>query len=158
MANPQEVEISILGNEHPIASKLGAVRVPAGDPFYDYENKFVDASGVVFELPVKLPQYLTDEITDMALKAYKALGMKGMARIDFLVDENNVPYLGEPNTLPGFTNISLYPQMWEVSGISYSELIDRLIELGLEEFKRNSQITYDFKELGTERVGKKKFN
>lgn len=158
VANPQEVEISILGNEHPIASKLGAIRVPEGDPFYDYENKFVDASGVIFELPVKLPQYLTDEITEMALKAYKALGMKGMARIDFLVDENNVPYLGEPNTLPGFTNISLYPQMWEVSGISYSELIDRLIELGLEEFKRNSQITYDFKELGTERVGTKKFN
>lgn len=158
VADPQEVEISILGNEHPIASKLGAVRVPAGDPFYDYENKFVDASGVVFELPVKLPQYLTDEITDMALKAYKVLGMKGMARIDFLVDKNNVPYLGEPNTLPGFTNISLYPQMWEVSGLSYSDLIDRLIQLGLEEFKRNSQITYDFKELGTEHVGKKKFN
>lgn len=158
IANPQEVEISILGNEHPIASKLGAVRVPKGDPFYDYENKFVDASGVVFELPVKLPQYLTDEITDMALKAYKVLGMKGMARIDFLVDENNVPYLGEPNTLPGFTNISLYPQMWEVSGISYPELVDRLIQLGLEEFKRNSQISYDFKALGTERVGKKKIN
>lgn len=158
VANPQEVEISILGNEHPIASKLGAVRVPKGDPFYDYENKFVDASGVVFELPVKLPQYLTDEITDMALKAYKVLGMKGMARIDFLVDENNVPYLGEPNTLPGFTNISLYPQMWEVSGISYPELVDRLIQLGLEEFKRNSQISYDFKALGTEKVGKKKIN
>lgn len=156
--HPQEVEISILGNEHPIASKLGAVRVPKDDPFYDYENKFVDASGVVFELPVKLPQYLVDEITDMALKAYKALGMKGMARIDFLVDSNNVPYLGEPNTLPGFTNISLYPQMWEVSGISYSELIDRLIQLGLEEFKRNSKIKYDFRKLGTERVGQKKFN
>ena len=158
VANPQEVEISILGNEHPIASKLGAIRVPKDDPFYDYENKFVDASGVVFELPVKLPQYLTDEITDMALRAYKALDMKGLCRIDFLVDENNVPYLSEPNTLPGFTNISLYPQMWEVSGISYSDLVDRLIQLGLEEFKRNSQITYEFKELGTEHVGKKKFN
>ena len=156
--HPQEVEISILGNEHPVASKLGAVRVPKDDPFYDYENKFVDASGVVFELPVKLPQYLTDEITDMALKAYKALDMKGMARIDFLVDSNNIPYLSEPNTLPGFTNISLYPQMWEVSGISYSDLIDRLIELGLEEFKRNSQIKYDFRELGKERVGQKKYN
>ena len=155
---PQEVEISILGNEHPIASKLGAVRVPEDDLFYDYENKFVDASGVVFELPVKLPQYLVDEITDMALKAYKALGMKGLARIDFLVDSNNVPYLGEPNTLPGFTNISLYPQMWEVSGISYSELIDRLIQLGLEEFKSNSKIKYDFRKLGTERVGQKKYN
>ena len=156
--HPQEVEISILGNEHPVASKLGAVRVPKDDPFYDYENKFVDASGVVFELPVKLPQYLTDEITDMALRAYKALDMKGLARIDFLVDSNNVPYLSEPNTLPGFTNISLYPQMWEVSGISYSDLIDRLIQLGLDEFKRNSQIKYDFRELGEERVGQKKYN
>lgn len=156
--HPQEVEISILGNEDPVASKLGAVRVPDGDPFYDYENKFVDASGVVFELPVKLPQYLVDEITAMALKAYKVLGMKGLARIDFLVDANNVPYLGEPNTLPGFTNISLYPQMWEVSGISYSDLIDRLIQLGLDEYKRNSKIKYDFRKLGTERVGQKKYN
>ncbi|KRL28626.1 D-alanine--D-alanine ligase [Limosilactobacillus frumenti DSM 13145] len=156
--HPQEVEISILGNEHPIASKLGAIRVPKGDAFYDYQNKFVDASGVVFELPVKLPQYLTDEITEMALKAYKVLGMKGMSRIDFLVDSNNVPYLGEPNTLPGFTNISLYPQMWEVSGISYSELIDRLIKLGLEEFKRNSEIKYDFQKLGKEKVGQKNYN
>lgn len=156
--HPQEVEISILGNEHPIASKLGAVRVPKGDPFYDYENKFVDASGVVFELPVKLPQYLTDEITDMALKAYKVLDMKGLARIDFLVDSNNIPYLSEPNTLPGFTNISLYPQMWEVSGITYSDLIDRLIQFGLDEFKRNSQIKYDFRELGQEHVGQKKYN
>ena len=72
---------------------------------------------MVFELPVKLPQYLTDEITEMALKAYQVLGMKGLSRIDFLVDYNNIPYLSEPNTLPGFTNISLYPQMWEVSGI-----------------------------------------
>lgn len=156
--NPQEIEISILGNEHPVASKLGAVRVPQGDAFYDYENKFVDASGVVFELPVKLPQYLTDEITNMALKAYRVMGMKGLARIDFLVDANNVPYLGEPNTLPGFTNISLYPQMWEVSGISYSDLIDRLIDLGLREFKRNSEIKYDFRKLGKEKVGQKKYN
>ena len=155
---PQEIEISILGNEHPVASKLGAVRVPKDDPFYDYENKFVDASGVVFELPVKLPQYLTDEITEMALKAYRVLGMKGLSRIDFLVDSNNIPYLSEPNTLPGFTNISLYPQMWEVSGISYSDLIDRLIELGLAEFDRNRQIKYDFRELGTEHVGQKKYN
>ena len=91
----------------------------------------------------------------MALKAYKALGMKGLCRIDFLVDQNNVPYLSEPNTLPGFTNISLYPQMWEVSGIKYSDLIDRLIKLGLEEFERQEQIKYDFQSLGEEKVGKK---
>ena len=156
--NPREVEISILGNEKPIASKLGGVRVPKGDAFYDYENKFVDASGVVFDLPVILPEKLTREITEMALKAYKALGMKGLARIDFLVDENDVPYLGEPNTLPGFTNISLYPQMWSVSGIDYSTLIDKLIELGIEEFNHRSNIKYSFKELGEEYVGKKEYH
>lgn len=156
--HPREIEISILGNEHPIASKLGGIRVPNDDPFYDYENKFVDASGVVFDLPVILPDDLTQEITDMALKAYKALDMKGLCRIDFLVDQNNVPYLSEPNTLPGFTNISLYPQMWEVSGIKYSDLIDRLIKLGLEEFERQEQIKYDFQSLGEEKVGKKEYH
>ena len=156
--HPREVEISILGNEHPIASKLGGIRIPSSDEFYDYENKFVDASGVVFDLPVVLPEKLTKEITDMALKAYRVLGMKGLARIDFLVDANGVPYLGEPNTLPGFTNISLYPQMWDVSGIKYSDLIDRLIQLGIEEFKRQQQIKYSFKSLGEEHVGKKEYH
>lgn len=156
--NPREIEISILGNENPIASKLGGIRVPEGDEFYDYENKFVDASGVVFDLPVIVDDDLDKEITDMALKAYEALGMKGMARIDFLVDEDGVPYLGEPNTLPGFTNISLYPQMWNISGISYSELIDRLIQLGIEEFEHEGQLRYDFKVLGVEKVGEKRYN
>lgn len=156
--HPQEIEISILGNEKPMASKLGAVRVPDSDEFYDYQNKFVDASGVVFELPVVLPEELTKEITKMALDAYRALGMKGLSRIDFLVDHNGVPYLSEPNTLPGFTNISLYPQMWDVSGINYSDLIDKIIEYGFAEYKRNKQIKYDFQELGTEHVGEKKYN
>ncbi|MCO8300075.1 D-alanine--D-alanine ligase [Limosilactobacillus fermentum] len=156
--NPREIEISILGNENPIASKLGGIRVPEGDEFYDYENKFVDASGVVFDLPVIVDDDLAKEITDMALKAYEALEMKGMARIDFLVDEDGVPYLGEPNTLPGFTNISLYPQMWNISGISYSELIDRLIQLGIEEFEHEGQLRYDFKALGVEKVGEKRYN
>lgn len=158
VVKPQEIEISILGNEAPRASKLGAVRVPESDAFYDYQNKFVDASGVVFELPVVLSDELTKEITDMALRAYVALGMKGLSRIDFLVDQDGVPYLSEPNTLPGFTNISLYPQMWEVSGISYSDLVDEIIQYGFAEYKRNQQIKYDFEELGTEHVGEKKYN
>lgn len=158
VVKPQEIEISILGNEAPRASKLGAVRVPESDAFYDYQNKFVDASGVVFELPVVLSDELTKEITYMALRAYVALGMKGLSRIDFLVDQDGVPYLSEPNTLPGFTNISLYPQMWEVSGISYSDLIDEIIQYGFAEYKRNQQIKYDFEELGTEHVGEKKYN
>lgn len=156
--NPREIEISILGNDHPIASKLGGLRIPEGDDFYDYNNKFVDASGVVFDLPVIVAEPLQKEITQMALDAYQALEIKGMCRMDFLVDENDVPYLSEPNTLPGFTNISLYPQMWNVSGISYSELIDRLIELGIEEFNHQNKLRYDFQSLGEEHVGKKIYN
>lgn len=156
--HPREIEISILGNEEPIASKLGGISVPEGDDFYDYNNKFVDASGVVFDLPVPTSDKLREEITTMALKAYKALDLKGMARLDFLVDQNDVPYLGEPNTLPGFTNISLYPQMWKISGIDYSELIDSLIQLGIEEFNRNNEISYSFKSLGEEHVGEKRYH
>ncbi|GEK28704.1 D-alanine--D-alanine ligase family protein [Furfurilactobacillus siliginis] len=156
--HPQEIEISILGNEQPRASKLGAVRVPESDTFYDYNNKFVDASGVVFELPVVLPDTLAKEITKMGLDAYVALGLKGLARIDFLVSEDGVPYLSEPNTLPGFTNISLYPQLWGVSGIDYASLIDEIIAYGLAEYKRNQEISYSFTKLGTERVGEKKYN
>lgn len=155
--HPQEIEISILGNQKPIASKTGAVRVPKGDPFYDYENKFVDASQVVFDLPAKIDSKLAAEITNMSLKAFRAMGMTGLCRFDFLVDSNNVPYLSEPNTMPGFTNISLYPQMWEVSGIDYSTLIDRIIKLGLAEFERKSKIKYSFKKLGTEKVGEKNY-
>ena len=156
--HPREIEISILGHEEPIASKLGGIRVPDSDEFYDYNNKFVDASAVVFDLPVPTSDKLREEITSMALKAYKALDLKGMARLDFLVDKNDVPYLGEPNTLPGFTNISLYPQMWKVSGIDYSELIDRLIQLGIDEFNRNNEISYSFTSLGEEHVGEKRYH
>ena len=113
---------------------------------------------MVFELPVVLDESVTQEITEMALAAYKALGLVGLTRIDFMLDEHNVPYLGEPNTLPGFTNISLYPQMWEVSGLSYSALIDEIIHYGLAEFERNAKISYDFISLGEERVGKKEYN
>lgn len=155
---PWEIEISILGNEEPRASKLGAVVVPKEDVWYHYNNKFVDASGVVFDLPVEVEDDLANEITQMALDAYKALGLIGLTRMDFLVDKNNVPYLGEPNTLPGFTNISLYPQMWEVSGLNYSDLIDEIINYGLAEFERNNKLSYDFIELGDEKVGTKNYN
>lgn len=151
--NPREVECSVLGNRNPKYSKLGAVDVN-GDEFYDYNNKFVDASGVVFKIPVDLPEKLTKEIQEMSVKAFKALYNRGLARMDFLVDENGVPYLGEVNTLPGFTNISLYPQLWEVSGISYSDLIDKLIQLAIDEFNDNAKLHYDFTELGSEKLGK----
>ncbi|MDY2519396.1 D-alanine--D-alanine ligase family protein [Weissella cibaria] len=155
---PREVFISILGNEQPRASRLGGIVLPEQDVWYDYNNKFVDASGMVFELPVELGDDLEKEITDMALNAYKALGLVGLTRMDFMIDADGTPYLGEPNTLPGFTNISLYPQMWEVSGISYTNLIDEIINYGLAEFERNAKLSYDFVSLGEEHVGEKKYN
>lgn len=155
---PREVFISILGNEQPRASRLGGIVLPEQDVWYDYNNKFVDASGMVFELPVELGDDLEKEITDMALTAYKALGLVGLTRMDFMIDADGTPYLGEPNTLPGFTNISLYPQMWEVSGISYTNLIDEIINYGLAEFERNAKLSYDFVSLGEEHVGEKKYN
>ncbi|MDH5104350.1 D-alanine--D-alanine ligase [Lentilactobacillus diolivorans] len=144
---PEELEISILGNHHPIASKVGAIKVPASDAFYTYDNKFVDASKVEFDVPVSIPVALAQQLTKMGLDSYRALGLKGMARIDFLVSQDGKPYVSEVNTLPGFTNISLYPQLFAASGISYSELIDRLIQLANEEFERQSKILYDFKPL-----------
>lgn len=155
---PREVFISILGNEQPRASRLGGIVLPEQDVWYDYNNKFVDASGMVFELPVELGDDLEKEITDMALTAYKALGLVGLTRMDFMIDADGTPYLGEPNTLPGFTNISLYPQMWEVSGLSYTNLIDEIIDYGLAEFERNAKLSYDFVSLGEEHVGEKKYN
>lgn len=158
LTKPREVFISILGNEQPRASRLGGIVLPEQDVWYDYNNKFVDASGMVFELPVELGDDLEKEITDMALTAYKALGLVGLTRMDFMIDADGTPYLGEPNTLPGFTNISLYPQMWEVSGISYTNLIDEIINYGLAEFERNAKLSYDFVSLGEEHVGEKKYN
>ncbi len=158
LTKPREVFISILGNEQPRASRLGGIVLPEQDVWYDYNNKFVDASGMVFELPVELGDDLEKEITDMALNAYKALGLVGLTRMDFMIDADGTPYLGEPNTLPGFTNISLYPQMWEVSGLSYTNLIDEIINHGLAEFERNAKLSYDFVSLGEEHVGEKKYN
>ncbi|QIL51155.1 D-alanine--D-alanine ligase [Weissella coleopterorum] len=158
LTRPREVFISVLGNEKPRVSKIGGIILPENDEWYDYNNKFVDASGMVFELPAELPETTVTEIQQMALKAYKALGLVGLTRMDFMLDEDGTPYLGEPNTLPGFTNISLYPQMWQVSGISYSELIDEIINYGLAEFERNAALSYDFVSLGEERVGEKKYN
>lgn len=155
---PREVFVSILGNEQPVASRIGGIVLPDKDGWYDYENKFVDASGMTFELPAVISDELATEITTMALDAYRALGLVGLTRMDFMVDASGVPYLGEPNTLPGFTNISLYPQMWEVSGLSYTKLIDEIINFGIAEFERNAELSYEFVALGEEKVGHKEYN
>jgi D-alanine-D-alanine ligase len=127
----RELEVAILGNDDPIASVVGEI-VP-GKEFYDYEAKYL-TEGSDLILPAKISKAQTKQIQQMAIDAFRACDCSGLARVDFLMEPGASQriYLNEINTLPGFTSISMYPKLWAASGITYSELIDRLIELALE--------------------------
>jgi D-alanine-D-alanine ligase len=129
----REIEVSVLGNDDPIASVPGEV-VPSRE-FYSYESKYLDegeqASGLL--IPAPLSPELAQRVRDLAVQAYMAIDCAGMARADFLLSgETGELYVNELNTIPGFTSISMYPKLWEASGVPYPELIDRLVELALE--------------------------
>ncbi len=130
VGNVREIEVSVLGNEDPQTSVCGEV-LPSRE-FYSYESKYVDGtSGLI--IPAQLPDGMSEQIREYAARAYKAIDCAGMARADFFVDaEMNKIYLNELNTLPGFTSISMYPKLWQASGLDYAQLVDRLIELALE--------------------------
>ncbi len=126
----REIEISVLGNDDPIASVPGEI-LPSRE-FYTYESKYEDGTSGLL-IPAPLSDSLTAELQQVAVQAYKAIDGAGMARVDFLLDrETGRYYLNEVNTIPGFTQISMYPKLWEASGLSYAELVDRLIALALE--------------------------
>jgi len=130
VGNVREIEVSVLGNEDPQTSVCGEV-LPSRE-FYSYESKYVDGtSGLI--IPAQLPAGVSDQIREYAVRAYKAIDCAGMARADFFFDiDTNKIYLNELNTLPGFTSISMYPKLWQASGLTYAQLVDRLIELALE--------------------------
>lgn len=130
----REIECSVLGNDVPEASLPGEI-IPTHE-FYSYEAKYLDENGAHFILPAKLDSKKIQEVKYLAIKAFKALRCEGMARVDFFLKKDGSLLLNELNTIPGFTSISLYPKLWEVSGISYSDLIDRLIKLSLQRYKR----------------------
>lgn len=126
----RELEISVLGNDDPIASCLGEV-IPANE-FYDYEAKYINDNSELI-IPADVPVSIEFEAQRMALAAFKALDLAGLARVDFLLDRNSGDlYLNEVNTLPGFTSISMYPMLWAASGLSNSDLVQRLVELAIE--------------------------
>lgn len=128
--NVREIEVSVLGNEEPQTSVCGEV-LPSRE-FYSYESKYVDGSSGLL-IPAPLPESVSAQIREYAARAYKAIDCAGMARADFFVDSRtNAVYLNEINTLPGFTSISMYPKLWQASGLEYPRLLDRLIELALE--------------------------
>ena len=135
----KEVECAVLGNENPLASNLGSISTDESN-FYSYEEKYLDESGAVLEIPAKISEESTLKIKKLALAAYKLLECKGLARIDFFLTNQEEIYINEVNTLPGFTNISMYPQLWQASCISYGGLVERLIQLALEEFAKEAKI------------------
>lgn len=128
--NCRECECAVLGNDEPIVSVVG--EVVASNEFYDYNAKYLDNQSQVI-IPANIPQATAEEIRRQASKAFLALDLSGLARVDFFLEkESGQVYINEVNTLPGFTEISMYPKLWEASGLPYPQLLDRLIELAIE--------------------------
>ena len=133
----REIEVSVLGNDNPVASVPGEI-VPSNE-FYDYKAKYLDGESDLL-IPAPIPAETAELVRRLAVEAYQAIDCAGMARVDFLLERStNTVYLNEVNTLPGFTPISMYPKLWEASGVSYTELIHQLIELALERFQDKSR-------------------
>ncbi|NLU26444.1 MAG: D-alanine--D-alanine ligase [Hungateiclostridium thermocellum] len=133
--NGREVECAVLGNDDPVASTVGEI-IP-GNEFYDYKAKYIDNTSKI-KIPADLPEETVEQIRNYAVKAFKALDCSGLARVDFFVHkETGKVYINEINTMPGFTSISMYPMLWEESGISYPELIEKLIDLAVQRYNDN---------------------
>lgn len=138
----RELECAVLGNQHPEASVVGEI-VPGHD-FYSYEAKYIDEHGAALVIPADIPGPVSKEIRSLAVRTFKALECEGLGRVDCFLKQNGELIVNEINTMPGFTKISMYPRLWEASGVSYSELINKLIEFGLERFKRDSRLKTSF--------------
>lgn len=134
----REIECSVLGNENPIASVPGEI-IPSHE-FYSYTAKYIDEDGAAIEIPAKLPQDTINQVKELAVSTYKALLCEGLARVDFFLTDANKVVVNEINTIPGFTSISMYPKLWEASGIGYTELISRLIQLAIERFEKEQKL------------------
>src|SRR5689334_13346413 len=128
--NCRELECAVLGNDEPIVSVVG--EVIASNEFYDYNAKYIDNKSQT-TIPADIPQVVAEEVRRQSIQAFSALDLSGLARVDFFLEkETGKVYINEVNTLPGFTQISMYPKLWEASGLPYTQLLDRLIELALE--------------------------
>ncbi len=140
----REIECSVLGNQGPSASLPGEI-LPHHE-FYSYEAKYLDENGAGLIIPAELPLETTERIRELSIKSFKALMCEGMARVDCFLRENGEVIINEINTIPGFTRISMYPKLWEATGIPYPELIHRLIRLGIERHEREKALetSYSF--------------
>ncbi len=136
--NCREIECSVLGNDEPEASVAGEI-VPCNE-FYDYQAKYIDDKSELI-IPARIPVEDMEQVQEIAVEAFKALNCFGMARADFFIDKDSGDiFFNELNTIPGFTPISMYPKLWEASGLPYPDLLDRLIELALERYEEKQKI------------------
>jgi D-alanine-D-alanine ligase len=150
--NAHEIEVSVLGNEEPWASVPGEI-VPSRE-FYSYEAKYIDDSSTLI-IPAPISPEMAQWVQQLAVQAYRAVDCAGMARVDFLLEKNESQrgelgevYLNEINTIPGFTKISMYPKLWEESGLPYPALVDRLVELALERKAERNRIERRYRSEG----------
>lgn len=134
----REIECSVLGNENPVASIPGEV-IPTHE-FYSYEAKYIDEHGAVLEIPAHISKDVVKKIQALAVQTFEILSCEGFARVDFFLKPDGTVLVNEINTIPGFTSISMYPKLWEASGISYTELVDRLIRLAFDRFEKEQKL------------------
>lgn len=134
----REIECAVLGNDNPIASVPGEVMI--NDEFYSYEAKYIDENGAIIKIPARLDKKTKEKIQETAIKTFKTLSCEGLGRVDLFLKENGGIIVNEINTIPGFTSISMYPKLWEASGISYKDLIDKLIQLAIERFEKERKL------------------
>jgi D-alanine-D-alanine ligase len=130
----REIECAVLGNEEPAASVPGEI-IPSHE-FYSYEAKYLDENGAALEIPAKLDEETKKRIQSLAVKVFQVLCCEGLSRVDFFLKENGEIIVNEINTMPGFTRISMFPKLWEASGIPYTELITRLLELAISRLEK----------------------
>ncbi|MCG6889425.1 MAG: D-alanine--D-alanine ligase [Gammaproteobacteria bacterium] len=134
----REIECAVLGNDDAIASAVG--EIGTDDGFYSYEKKYIDDAAAQLIIPAKMKPATLQRVQQTALAAFKALECRGMARVDMFLTADDEIYVNEINTIPGFTAISMYPKLWQATGLSYTDLIDRLIQLAIEEHALRSQL------------------
>jgi D-alanine-D-alanine ligase len=140
-----EIECAVLGNDRPQASVPGEVLVKGAHKFYSYESKYIDSSGSETRIPAEIPLETAKRIAELSVAAFKALDLRGMARVDFLARHDfSEVFVNEVNTIPGFTAISMYPKLWEATGMPLPKLIDRLIELALEDHRERSSLKFTY--------------
>jgi len=136
----REIECAVLGNDAPEASLPGEIVTSAGHAFYDYQAKYIDEKGAEFLIPAPLDAPTTARVQELALHAFQVLCCDGMARVDMFLRSDGAVLVNEINTIPGFTRISMYPKLWEATGVSYTRLVDRLIELALERHRGEQEL------------------